>query len=67
MTTTQSTITPAPGFPQRETRFPKPQGRGGAWLVPPVNPEENRRTKPFVPVPAQEFEDEDWVCCRSID
>ncbi len=67
MTTMQSTMTPAAGFLQRETRFPKPQAGSTARAAPPLNPQEKRRTNPLVPYPSQDFDDDDWVCWRSID
>ncbi len=65
MTILHSNMPPAAGFPQRETHIPKPRARRAARAAPPVNPETKPKAHLFIPV--RDFEDEDWICCRSID
>lgn len=65
MSTLHSTMPPAVGFPSPVTRISKPKAGHATSVAPPVQPKTKPNTNFFVPL--RDFDDDDWVCRRSID
>ncbi len=66
MTTLHSAPSPTTGASQRERRLPRTQQPRHAATAP-VTTQANERSDPVRFAPPPDFDDEDWICCRSID